>query len=60
MVKDSIVIKGARVHNLKNIDVDIPHGSFTVLERPPLRLIRFLQKAKGGLLKACLHTQDSF
>ena len=31
MVKDSIVIKGARVHNLKNIDVDIPHGSFTVI-----------------------------
>lgn len=31
MVKDSIVIKGARVHNLKNIDVEIPHGSFTVI-----------------------------
>ena len=31
MVKDSIVIKGARVHNLKNIDVEIPHGSMTVI-----------------------------
>ena len=31
MVKDSIVIKGARVHNLKNVDVEIPHGSFTVI-----------------------------
>jgi len=30
-VKESIVIKGARVHNLKNIDVEIPHGSFTVI-----------------------------
>ena len=30
-MKDSIVIKGARVHNLKNIDVEIPHGSFTVI-----------------------------
>ena len=31
MVKDSIVIKGARVHNLKDINVEIPHGSFTVI-----------------------------
>ena len=27
----SIEIKGARVHNLKNIDVKIPHGKFTVI-----------------------------
>ncbi|MFM7473874.1 MAG: excinuclease ABC subunit A, partial [Crocinitomicaceae bacterium] len=26
-----IEIKGARVHNLKNIDVKIPHGKITVL-----------------------------
>lgn len=26
-----IEIKGARVHNLKNIDVKIPHGKFTVI-----------------------------
>ena len=30
-MNDSVVIKGARVHNLKNIDVEIPHGSFTVI-----------------------------
>lgn len=30
-MKESIEIKGARVHNLKNIDVEIPHGSFTVI-----------------------------
>ena len=30
-MKDAVVIKGARVHNLKNIDVEIPHGSFTVI-----------------------------
>ena len=26
-----IEIKGARVHNLKNMDVKIPHGKFTVI-----------------------------
>src|SRR6476619_6147389 len=29
--KDSIVIKGARVHNLKNIDVNIPRNAFIVV-----------------------------
>jgi excinuclease ABC subunit A len=28
---DKIVIRGAREHNLKNVNVDIPHGSLTVI-----------------------------
>lgn len=28
---DRIIIRGARIHNLKSIDVDIPKGSFTVI-----------------------------
>ena len=28
---DQITIRGARVHNLKNIDCDIPHGKLTVI-----------------------------
>ncbi len=28
---DSLIIAGARVHNLKNIDVKIPHGKLTVI-----------------------------
>ncbi len=28
---DAIEIRGARVHNLQEIDVDIPHGKLTVI-----------------------------
>src|SRR5246500_453005 len=28
---DSIVVRGARVHNLKNIDFEIPHNAMTVV-----------------------------
>lgn len=30
-LNDKIIIKGARLHNLKNIDVEIPRNSFTVI-----------------------------
>ena len=31
MSTESIVVRGARVHNLKNIDFEIPHNSMTVV-----------------------------
>src|SRR4051794_32706447 len=31
MSTENIVVRGARVHNLKNVDFDIPHNSLTVV-----------------------------
>src|SRR5690348_5134662 len=31
MSNDSIVVRGARVHNLKNVDFEIPHNTLTVV-----------------------------
>ena len=33
-MKKSILIRGARQHNLKNVDLEIPHNSFTVITGP--------------------------
>ena len=33
-LKDAITIRGAREHNLKNIDIDIQRGKFTVITGP--------------------------
>src|SRR5438067_724437 len=33
-MKDTIVVRGARQHNLKNIDLDIPRRTFTVITGP--------------------------
>ena len=30
-IRDQIIIKGAKQHNLKNIDIDIPRDQFVVL-----------------------------
>src|SRR6202021_1979546 len=31
MSTETIVVRGARVHNLKNIDFEIPHNSLTIV-----------------------------
>jgi len=31
LLNDSIIIRGARTHNLKNLSCDIPHGKLAVI-----------------------------
>jgi excinuclease ABC subunit A len=31
MSSESLIVKGARVHNLRNISCEIPHNSLTVI-----------------------------
>ena len=30
-MEDKIIVRGARMHNLKNINVEIPHNALTVI-----------------------------
>ncbi|MGQ9813029.1 MAG: hypothetical protein ACUVQ2_06565 [Dissulfurimicrobium sp.] len=54
---DAIKIKGARHHNLKNVDISIPHGKFVVITglsgsgKSVLPLISCFPRARGVLLK---------
>ena len=59
MPEDSIKIRGARVHNLKNIDLDIPKNKLVVITgisgsgKSSLALILFMPKARGDMLNHC-------
>ena len=61
-----INIEGARVHNLKNIDLKIPRNKLVVItglsevENHPLRLILSTQKDKGAIWKHFQPMSDSF
>ena len=54
-----IKIRGARVHNLKNIDVDIPLNKIVGIagvpdqENPPWRWASCMQKAPAGIWTPC-------
>ena len=66
MNQNSIVIKGAREHNLKNIDLEIPRDKLVVFTglsgsgKVRLRSIRFLPMVSAGIWKAFLHMHGSF
>jgi len=64
--KDYIVVKGAREHNLKNIDVKIPRDKFVVITglsgsgKSSLAFDTIYAEDKGATLSHCPRMQDSF
>lgn len=60
--EEQIEVYGARVHNLKNIDVNIPRNSLTVITglsgsgNRHWHSILFLPKGKGVTLRPLQHT----
>ena len=56
MNKDKIIIKGARVNNLKNINVEIPRDQLVIMTglsgsgKHHWHLIRFMRKDKDAML----------
>ena len=63
--KHNIIIKGARLHNLKNIDVVIPRNKFTVitglsdLENRLSLMTPYMQKVRGDMLRVYHPMQGS-
>ena len=59
---DSIVLKGVRQHNLKNIDLDIPRDKLVVITglsgsgKSSLALILFMLKDNDGMWNLFHHT----
>ena len=63
---DKLIIKGAREHNLKNIDVEIPKNKFVVVTgvsgsgKSSLKLlIQFILRDKEDMLKVYQLMQDN-
>lgn len=60
--EEQIEVYGARVHNLKNIDVNIPRNSLTVITglsgsgKSSLAFDTILPKGKGVTLRPLQHT----
>lgn len=66
MVENKIIVRGARVHNLKNVDVEIPRGSLTVftdLAAPASRrlpLTQSMRKDNDAILRHFPLTHETF
>ena len=63
--KNNIIIKGAHLHNLKNIDLSIPRNKMCVITglsgsgKSSLAFDTCLPKVNEDMLKAFLHMQDN-
>ena len=65
-MNNSIVVKGARVNNLKNIDIEIPREQFVVITglsgsgKSSLAFDTLYAKASGAMSKVFRPTPASF
>ena len=63
---NSIIIRGARQHNLKNIDLSLPRNKFIVFTgvsgsgKSSLAFDTIFAKVKEDMLKVSQHTQGNF
>ena len=65
-MQDKLIIRGARAHNLKNIDVEIPRDKLIVMTglsgsgKSSLALIPFTPKGNAVMLRVYRLMLDSF
>ena len=65
-MNDMIVVKGAREHNLKNIDISLPKNSLVVISglsgsgKSSLASTLYLPKVKEDIWNLYLHMQECF
>ena len=66
MKRDSIIVKGAREHNLKNIDIEIPRDKFVVITgisgsgKSSLAFDTIYAEGQRRYIESLSATQDSF
>lgn len=66
MAQDKIIVRGAKEHNLKNVNVEIPRNKLVVITglsgsgKARLRLTQSMPRDREDMLKAFLPMQECF